>query len=93
MTLIFNYQQALTLVFVETKKGADSLEHWLCMNGFPATAIHGDRTQQVRLLTPSAFWLTYLHYVRFSRFKITSTLSVMISWIVLMLHFHFQTKY
>ncbi|CAL5421956.1 unnamed protein product [Camellia sinensis] len=39
-------QQALTLVFVETKKGADSLEHWLCMNGFPATTIHGDRTQQ-----------------------------------------------
>ncbi|XP_055814642.1 DEAD-box ATP-dependent RNA helicase 37-like [Solanum dulcamara] len=41
-------KQALTLVFVETKKGADSLEHWLCMNGFPATAIHGDRTQQER---------------------------------------------
>ncbi|XP_073137914.1 DEAD-box ATP-dependent RNA helicase 37-like [Henckelia pumila] len=41
-------RQALTLVFVETKKGADSLEHWLCINGFPATAIHGDRTQQER---------------------------------------------
>jgi len=40
-------QQALTLVFVETKKGADSLEHWLCLNGFPATTIHGDRSQQV----------------------------------------------
>ncbi|KAB1222423.1 DEAD-box ATP-dependent RNA helicase 37 [Morella rubra] len=39
---------ALTLVFVETKKGADSLEHWLCLNGFPATTIHGDRTQQER---------------------------------------------
>ncbi|PPS07047.1 hypothetical protein GOBAR_AA13598 [Gossypium barbadense] len=39
-------KQALTLVFVETKKGADSLEHWLCINGFPATTIHGDRTQQ-----------------------------------------------
>ncbi|CAL9075270.1 unnamed protein product [Musa acuminata var. zebrina] len=39
-------KQALTLVFVETKKGADSLEHWLCMNEFPATTIHGDRTQQ-----------------------------------------------
>lgn len=35
------------MVFVETKKGADALEHWLCINGFPATAIHGDRTQQV----------------------------------------------
>ncbi|KAG0470854.1 hypothetical protein HPP92_017554 [Vanilla planifolia] len=41
-------KQALTLVFVETKKGADSLEHWLCLNGFPATSIHGDRTQQER---------------------------------------------
>ncbi|KAF5773583.1 putative RNA helicase [Helianthus annuus] len=41
-------KQALTLVFVETKKGADSLEYWLCMNGFPATTIHGDRSQQER---------------------------------------------
>ncbi|KAJ9685875.1 hypothetical protein PVL29_017804 [Vitis rotundifolia] len=40
-------KQALTLVFVETKKGADALEHWLCINGFPATSIHGDRSQQV----------------------------------------------
>ncbi|KAF8041098.1 hypothetical protein BT93_B3119 [Corymbia citriodora subsp. variegata] len=40
--------QSLTLVFVETKKGADSLENWLCNNGFPATSIHGDRTQQER---------------------------------------------
>lgn len=40
-------QQVLTLVFVETKRGADSLENWLCMNGFSATAIHGDRTQPV----------------------------------------------
>ncbi|XP_055800648.1 DEAD-box ATP-dependent RNA helicase 37-like [Solanum dulcamara] len=41
-------KHALTLVFVETKKGTDALEHWLCINGFPATAIHGDRTQQER---------------------------------------------
>ena len=48
--LIIQYlQQALTLVFVETKKGADSLEYWLCSNGFPATTIHGDRSQQVLL--------------------------------------------
>ncbi|KAJ8448552.1 hypothetical protein Cgig2_012196 [Carnegiea gigantea] len=40
-------KQQLTLVFVETKKGADALEHWLTINGFPATSIHGDRTQQV----------------------------------------------
>ncbi|XVE78767.1 hypothetical protein DITRI_Ditri14bG0004300 [Diplodiscus trichospermus] len=48
-------KQALTLVFVETKKGADSLEHWLCMNGFPATTIHGDRTQQERELALRSF--------------------------------------
>lgn len=42
-------QQTLTLVFVETKKGADALEDWLCRLGFPATTIHGDRSQQVCL--------------------------------------------
>ncbi|KAH9326737.1 hypothetical protein KI387_006915, partial [Taxus chinensis] len=41
-------KHSLTLVFVETKRGADSLENWLCTNGFPATTIHGDRTQQER---------------------------------------------
>ncbi|XP_019166446.1 PREDICTED: DEAD-box ATP-dependent RNA helicase 37-like [Ipomoea nil] len=41
-------KKALTLVFVETKRRADSLERWLCSNQFPATAIHGDRTQQER---------------------------------------------
>jgi superfamily II DNA/RNA helicase len=40
-------QQPLTLVFVETKRGADALEDWLCRMGFPATTIHGDRSQQV----------------------------------------------
>uniref|UniRef100_A0A1D1YPU6 RNA helicase n=1 Tax=Anthurium amnicola TaxID=1678845 RepID=A0A1D1YPU6_9ARAE len=48
-------KQALTLVFVETKKGADSLENWLCMNNFPATTIHGDRTQQERELALRSF--------------------------------------
>ncbi|KAL8129576.1 hypothetical protein V2J09_018731 [Rumex salicifolius] len=38
----------LTLVFVQTKKGADSLERWLCRKGFPATAIHGDKVQMER---------------------------------------------
>ncbi|RID54487.1 hypothetical protein BRARA_G01805 [Brassica rapa] len=48
-------KQALTLVFVETKKGADSLENWLCMNGFPATTIHGDRSQQEREVALRSF--------------------------------------
>lgn len=41
-------KQPLTLVFVETKRGADALEDWLRRIGFPATTIHGDRTQQER---------------------------------------------
>lgn len=48
-------KQSLTLVFVETKRKADSLEHWLCSNGFPATTIHGDRTQQERELALRSF--------------------------------------
>jgi hypothetical protein len=40
--------QGLTLVFVETKRGADALEDFLCGNNFPATSIHGDRSQQER---------------------------------------------
>lgn len=38
----------LTLVFVETKKGADLLEDYLCRQGLVATSIHGDRSQQER---------------------------------------------
>lgn len=40
--------ESLTLVFVETKKGADSLEDFLHCEGYPVTSIHGDRTQRER---------------------------------------------
>lgn len=40
--------ESLTLVFVETKKGADSLEEFLHSEGYPVTSIHGDRTQKER---------------------------------------------
>jgi len=40
--------EGLTLVFVETKRAADSLEDFLCSHGLNATSIHGDRTQQER---------------------------------------------
>ena len=33
--------EGLTLVFAETRKMADSLEVFLCQEGFPATSIHG----------------------------------------------------
>eukprot|EP00033_Pygsuia_biforma_P000969 GCRY01001111.1.p1 GENE.GCRY01001111.1~~GCRY01001111.1.p1 ORF type:complete len:654 (-),score=106.84 GCRY01001111.1:1032-2993(-) len=38
----------LTLVFVETKKGADALEDFLYHEGIPAASIHGDKTQRER---------------------------------------------
>ncbi|KAJ1975764.1 ATP-dependent RNA helicase ded1 [Dimargaris verticillata] len=38
----------LTLIFVETKRMADILCDFLVMENFPATAIHGDRTQRER---------------------------------------------
>ncbi|KAL3532353.1 hypothetical protein ACH5RR_005874 [Cinchona calisaya] len=41
-------KNALTLVFVETKRGADALQHWLSVKGFPSTAIHGDKVQMER---------------------------------------------
>ncbi|KAI9125541.1 hypothetical protein K1719_002959 [Acacia pycnantha] len=44
----FNGKKALTLVFVETKRGADALENWLSREGFPAIAIHGDKVQVER---------------------------------------------
>ncbi|XP_077258318.1 ATP-dependent RNA helicase bel isoform X2 [Temnothorax americanus] len=40
--------ESLTLVFVETKKGADMLEEYLASMGYPVTSIHGDRTQRER---------------------------------------------
>jgi len=40
--------KGLTLVFVQTKRGADALEDYLYREGFPAASIHGDRTQKER---------------------------------------------
>lgn len=39
---------ALTLAFVETKKGANALEHFLEREGYPVSSIHGDRSQRER---------------------------------------------
>jgi superfamily II DNA/RNA helicase len=38
----------LTLVFVETKRGADALEEFLVRAGYAAASIHGDRSQRER---------------------------------------------
>eukprot|EP00257_Ricinus_communis_P019130 XP_015578033.1 DEAD-box ATP-dependent RNA helicase 37 [Ricinus communis] len=58
-------KRALTLVFVETKRGADALEHWLSMNGFPAIAIHGDKVQMAStyLLSFCVFVISYSLFV------------------------------
>ncbi|KAF8566749.1 hypothetical protein P879_03087 [Paragonimus westermani] len=45
----------LTLVFVETKRGADSLEDYLFSQKFQVASIHGDRTQDDRELALSCF--------------------------------------
>ncbi|XP_055638078.1 ATP-dependent RNA helicase bel [Toxorhynchites rutilus septentrionalis] len=41
-------KDCLTLIFVETKKSADSLEDFLFNYHHPVTSIHGDRTQKER---------------------------------------------
>ncbi|CAL8101836.1 unnamed protein product [Calicophoron daubneyi] len=46
---------ALTLIFVETKRGADSLEEYLYQQHYQVASIHGDRTQDDRELALSCF--------------------------------------
>ncbi|CAG5113770.1 Oidioi.mRNA.OKI2018_I69.chr2.g7860.t1.cds [Oikopleura dioica] len=41
-------QNSLTLIFTETKKGADYLDNYLYDRGFRSTCIHGDRNQRER---------------------------------------------
>jgi ATP-dependent RNA helicase DDX3X len=40
--------EGLTVIFVETKRNADNLEHFLIDSGVNAISIHGDRTQPER---------------------------------------------
>jgi ATP-dependent RNA helicase DDX3X len=40
--------EGLVLIFVETKRGADYLEEVLSRNNFPASSIHGDKSQKER---------------------------------------------
>ncbi|CAL5415566.1 unnamed protein product [Camellia sinensis] len=41
------------------QRGADALERWLSMNGFPATAIHGDKVQMARSLQSNKLGLHF----------------------------------
>ena len=48
LDLLSNKDAGLTLIFVETKRGADALDEFLFSNGFQCTSIHGDRDQRSR---------------------------------------------
>lgn len=48
LDILHTHSSGLTLIFVETKRMADTLSDFLLNQGFPATAIHGDRTQRER---------------------------------------------
>jgi len=47
--------KGLTLIFVETKRGAEALDDFLYKSGFPSTSIHGDRSQIQREAALKAF--------------------------------------
>jgi ATP-dependent RNA helicase DDX3X len=46
--LLLKQPPSRTLIFVETKRGADSLDDYLYNQNFPTTSIHGDRSQRER---------------------------------------------
>ena len=48
LDILHSHGTGLTLIFVETKRMADTLSDFLINQNFPATAIHGDRTQRER---------------------------------------------
>lgn len=48
LEILRSESSGLTLIFVETKRGADSLDDFLYAQRFRCTSIHGDRTQSQR---------------------------------------------
>merc|ERR1712176_383369 len=48
MKFLLTIENGLILIFTETKRNCDYLEDVLCDNGFPATSIHGDKSQRER---------------------------------------------
>ncbi|KAJ3171484.1 DEAD-box ATP-dependent RNA helicase [Geranomyces variabilis] len=55
LDLLFEQEAGLTLIFVNTMRGADNLDDALFAMGFPITSIHGGRTQAERESSISAF--------------------------------------
>lgn len=74
-------KDSLTLVFVETKKGADALEDFLYREGYSCTSIHGDRSQRDREEA--------LHQFRSGRCPILVATAVRILYSHAALHFSF----
>lgn len=74
-------KDSLTLVFVETKKGADALEDFLYREGYSCTSIHGDRSQRDREEA--------LHQFRSGRCPILVATAVCILYSHAALHFSF----
>lgn len=60
MDLLSANENGLTIVFTETKRMADNLADYLYDQGFPATAIHGDRSQYEREKALAAFKMVLL---------------------------------
>jgi len=54
-SLLLENSWGQALIFVNTKKGADRLTQELSINGLKAAAIHGDKSQAVRLRNLRAF--------------------------------------
>jgi ATP-dependent RNA helicase DDX3X len=48
LEILQSERNGLVLIFVETKRGADSLDDFLYDRGLPTTSIHGDRSQAQR---------------------------------------------
>lgn len=46
--LLMSQPPCRTLIFVDTKRAADSLDHYLFESKLPSTSIHGDRSQMER---------------------------------------------
>ncbi|KAI8387955.1 P-loop containing nucleoside triphosphate hydrolase protein [Radiomyces spectabilis] len=46
--LLLSQPPSRTLIFVDTKRSADTLDQYLFDNNFPSTSIHGDRNQMER---------------------------------------------
>lgn len=55
LDLLSANDNGLTIIFTETKRMADNLADYLYDQGFPATAIHGDRSQYEREKALAAF--------------------------------------